>query len=195
MPGPWSLAQERIPWACLERVLKDRAWRSARNRDGNVYGSDLPVLVREFLFVSVEYAGGARRFANRDWREIGVVLPIVDKFVRAVGNIPSAMSAFLTLCERASEHYHASTFVSQILAVLGQHERTPVGWRDTTIPSRIAGLIHTFAERSQPLPIQTAQFMLRILDRLVDIGDRRSAAIQASEIFKDVRVQAVSFDL
>jgi hypothetical protein len=67
-----------------------------------------------------------------------------------------------------------------------QHERTPVGWRDTTIPSRIAGLIHAFAEQSQPLPVQTPQSMLCILDRLVDMGDRRSAALQTSEIFKDV---------
>jgi len=64
--------------------------------------------------------------------------------VLSVEPIPSVMSAFLTLCVRAAEYYHASTFVSQILAVLGQHERTPVGRRDTTIPSRIAGLIHTF---------------------------------------------------
>jgi len=30
--------------------------------------------------------------------------------------------------------------------------------------------------------------MLRVLDRLVDMGDRRSAALQTSEIFKDVRL-------
>jgi hypothetical protein len=30
--------------------------------------------------------------------------------------------------------------------------------------------------------------MLRILDLLVDMGDRRAAALQTSEIFKDVRL-------
>jgi hypothetical protein len=33
-----------------------------------------------------------------------------------------------------------------------------------------------------------AQVMLRILDRFVDMGDRRSAALQSSEVFKDVRL-------
>jgi hypothetical protein len=41
---------------------------------------------------------------------------------------------------------------------------------------------------SSPLPPALAQAMLRILDKLVDMGDRRSAALQLSEIFKDVRL-------
>src|SRR4051794_1307404 len=53
-----------------------------------------------------------------------------------------------------------------------------------TVSSRIAALVHAFAERSQPLPADLAQKMLRTLDRLVDMGDRRSAALETSEIFK-----------
>lgn len=59
---------------------------------------------------------------------------------------------------------------------------------ESTIPARIAALVHAFVERTQPLPFELAQRMLRILDRLVDMGDRRSAALQQSEIFKAVRV-------
>lgn len=55
---------------------------------------------------------------------------------------------------------------------------------------RMAGLVGVFAEREQPLPSELAQAMLRILDRLVDMGDRRSAALQASEVFKNVRLRA-----
>jgi len=36
-----------------------------------------------------------------------------------------------------------------------------------------------------------AQAMLRILDRLVDMGDRRSAALHSSEVFKEIRVEIV----
>jgi len=128
------------------------------------------------------------RFANRDWREIGAILPIVDGPVREVGDIPDVISGFLTLCERAVEHYPAAIFVQQVTAAMALQDRTPIGWRNSTIPSRIAGLIHTFAEREQPLPQELAQAMLRVLDRLVDMGDRRSAALQTSEIFKDVRL-------
>jgi hypothetical protein len=173
--------------SCLGRVLRDHSWRSARRNDGDLFGSDVPLLVRLFLFVSVT-ANGDARFANDDWREIGVVMPIIDAFVREVGDIPSVMSAFLTLSERAIDHYPAATFVDQVTAILQRHERTPVGWRDTTIAGRLAGLIHTFAEHSQPLATDLAQAMLRVLDRLVDMGDRRSAALQSSEIFKNVRL-------
>jgi hypothetical protein len=174
--------------SCLRRVLQDRVWRLARHNEGQLYGFDAPEFVRLFLFVSIEFAGGAARFANDDWREVEAIMPIVDPFVREIGDIPGVMSAFLTLCERAIEHYPAAVFVEQGTAVLNQHERTPVGWRNTTIPGRIAGLVYAFAERLQPLPPQLAQAMLRVLDRLVDMGDRRSSALQTSEMFKNVRV-------
>jgi hypothetical protein len=174
---------------CLNRVLKDTSWTSARHRDGQLFGFDVPHLVQLFTFTTIEHAPLAARFANGDWREVQVILPIVDQFVREVGDIPDVMLSFLTLCERAVEHYPAAAFVEQVTAVIDRHERTPVGWRHSTIPGRVAGLIHSFAEKSQPLPAALAHAMLCVLDRLVDMGDRRSAALQTSEIFKDVRVQ------
>jgi hypothetical protein len=174
--------------ACLERTLKDHVWARARNDEGDLFGYDVPPLVKLYLFVSIEFAGGAARFANRDWREVAAILPIVDRFVREVGDVPDVMSAFLTLCERAVEHYPVAAFVDQVTAAINRQERTPVGWRNSTLPGRIAGLIHAFAEREQPLARQSAQAMLRVLDRLVDMGDRRSAALQMSETFKDVRL-------
>jgi hypothetical protein len=41
---------------------------------------------------------------------------------------------------------------------------------------------------ASPLERELAQGMLRVLDRLVDMGDRRSAALQTSETFKNVRL-------
>lgn len=187
---PPTVSPQALPLleACVRRILQDRAWERARRCDGDIYGRDLPELVRIFLFVTIESAGGAARFANHDWRDITLVLPIIDKFVCSVGDVPHVASSFLTLCERAVDHYPAAKFVEQITTVLGMHRGTPTGWRHTTIPSRIASLIHAFAERSQPLPAALAQAMLRVLDTLVDMGDRRSAALQTSEIFKNVRL-------
>jgi hypothetical protein len=96
------------------------------------------------------------------------------------------MEAFLTLCERAIDHYAREQFVEQIEGVLALQEGIPMGWRVTTIPARIAALVHAFAEKA-PLEPSLAAAMLRILDRLVDMGDRRSAALQTSEVFKEVR--------
>jgi hypothetical protein len=129
----------------------------------------------------------AARFANRDWRDIRQVLTIVDRFVRAVGDIPHVMGSFLTLCERSLANYPGEQFVDQIRVALSLQDGIPLGWRGTTMPARIAALVHAFAEKSTPLATSLAQAMLRILDRLVDMGDRRSAALQTSEVFKEVR--------
>jgi hypothetical protein len=173
--------------ACVGRILRDRAWEHARYDDGTVGGYDLPEIVRVFLFATGVRAAQSSRFANDDWRDINVVMPVIDPFVRAVGDVPLVVGSFLTLCESAVEHYPAEVFVDQIDAILNKQTGVPVGWYGTTIQGRIAALIHSFAERSQPLAPQLAQSMLRILDRLVDMGDRRSAALQTSEIFKTIR--------
>lgn len=173
---------------CLARLLKHSVWKHALWRDGSISGYDLPDLIKSLLFVQVKHAGGAARFANGDWSEIEKIMPIVDPFVQAVGDIPSVMHQYLTLCERAIEHYPPTLYVKQVIIILQKQKGTPVGWRGTTIASRIASLIHGLATRTQPLPQELAQDMLRILDALIDMGDRRSAALQISELFKDIRV-------
>jgi hypothetical protein len=171
---------------CIDRVLKCRSFHRTGYRDGVLYGHDLPELVRDLLFVTVENAGGAARFANGNWEDIGIVLPLVDKFVRSAGWAPSVASAFLTLCERCEHHYLAKAFADQVLAFWDTN-RMP-GWRGTILPARIAGLIQKYSDREHPMGQDLAKKMLRILDALVDLGDRRSAALQISEAFRDVRV-------
>jgi hypothetical protein len=56
-------------------------------------------------------ADQSSRFANGDWRDVSAVLPIVDPFVRAVGDVPHVIGSFLTLCESAIEHYPPSVFI------------------------------------------------------------------------------------
>ena len=53
--------------------------------------------------------------------------------------------------------------------------------------ARLSGLIQQFSQKTQPLPLSTARELLVALDVLVDRGDRRAAAIQTSEVFKDIR--------
>jgi len=176
--------------ACVGRVLRDRAWESAQYHDGYIYGFDLPEIVRVLLFATGIRANQSARFANGDWRDVGAILPIVDPFIRAVGDVPHVIGSFMTLCEQAVEHYPPDIFIDQISHILSKQEGLPVGWHGTTIPSRIAALVHAFAERSQPLSARLAQNMLRVLDQLVDMGDRRSAALETSEIFRNVRQAA-----
>jgi hypothetical protein len=98
------------------------------------------------------------------------------------------MSHFLTLCERAKSAYPAEMFADQILAVLSEGAPAVKGWRGTLLPARIAALVQFLADRDNPMSHTVGQKLLRILDLLVDMGDRRSAALQQSESFREIRM-------
>ncbi len=170
--------------ACTDRLLADRAFESWRRRD-SLYGFDLPYLVRNLFFVGIERANGAARFANGDWSDIASILPIADRLVRSAGRKSSVMEHYLTLCERAADRYPTELFAEQILAVLGDEDLP--AWRNTMLTGRIAGLVQAHADRGAPLELALSRKLLQILDWLVDMGDRRSAALQLSDAFKDVR--------
>jgi hypothetical protein len=172
---------------CMRRVLASHDWEGARLRNGDIFGNHILPMINDFLMVSVDKADLSSRFANGDWHEIKFMMTIIDPFIRAVGDVPSVTFAFLKLCERAKAHYPADMFVEQVEGFLSHQEGTPVGWRASSITGRLAALIQSFAEAAHPLSPDLGQGMLRILDRLVDMGDRRSAALQSSEYFRSVR--------
>ncbi|MEP7246427.1 MAG: hypothetical protein ABI885_22485 [Gammaproteobacteria bacterium] len=172
--------------ALLPRILDHDDWKSAKWNQGEIHDFVLGQIVRSLFFVAIDSAPLAARFANGKWREVEAILPVVDQVLAAHGSNPTVASAFLTLCERAFEHYPIDRFEVQLPSVLGTGG-LPLGWRGTVLPARLAALIQRFAERLQPMPQQTARALLRALDALVDMGDRRAAAIQTSEAFKDVR--------
>ena len=66
-------------------------------------------------------------------------------------------------------------------------ETHPLMWSGTTIAARIAGVVQRLAELNFPLAVKDARALLGILDRLVDMGDRRAAALQQSEQFRGVK--------
>lgn len=173
--------------AIVPRLLSHRSWRHLARHGVATSDADLVEIVRTLFFVSVDGAMGAARFANRDWRDIEVTFPLIEPVLEAHGRIPSVTSAFLTLCERAIDAYPVERFVRHLHLVLPGTEGLPAGWRGTTMVARLSGLVQQFSQKTQPLPLQTARDLLAALDVLVDRGDRRAAAIQTSEEFKDIR--------
>lgn len=173
---------------CLGRLLMDSAFKRDAYRSGEFSGLDQPELVRTLMFVSVERADMSARYVNGNWTEVNLILPLVDRFVRAGGWAVSVMDPFLTLCERARSKYPAETFANQILAVFGNRPDNLKGWHGSFIPARIAELVQHFAHRDAPMPQILAQKFLKILDVLVDMGDRRSAALQLGEAFRETRL-------
>jgi len=171
----------------LERTLEHRDLRRSRYNDGRISGFDLPELIKSLLFVSVAHAPRASRFANGQWDELDRVMPLADHMVRSAGWNPYVARQWVTLCERAGPAYPAEVFADQILAQLsGGH--LPAIWKTTSVPASIAALVQAHADRLHPLSAPLARKLLTVLDALVDLGDRRSAALQQSESFRGVRL-------
>ncbi len=173
--------------AVLERTLENYDLRRSSYNDGRMGGFDLPKLVESLLFVVVEHAPGATRFANGLWHDLGQVMPLVDRMARAAGWHPFVARQLVRLCERSGAAYPADTFADQVLAQIVDG-RLPAGWNGSSVPAAIAALVQTHADRLHPLPAPLAHKLLQVLDALVDLGDRRSAALQQSESFRGVRL-------
>lgn len=188
---PPEIASSVLPSlnACLERVLSARTWASARRNDGDLHGYELVRIVRDLTCVAHVDCKLSSRFANGDWSQLHLIFPMVVRLVYAVGDVPIVADAFLTLCERALPFIPTATFADLALSMVTAHG-PPAGWRGSSLPGRLATTIQAAAEQAHPMPLDEAQKMLRTLDCLVDMGDRRSAALQLSEFFKDVQIDA-----
>jgi len=174
---------------CVERVIRDRAFDPNSYRAGQVHGFDLPKLIKALLFVSIEKeAPGAARFANSDWSQISMIMPIVTRLITAIGWSSYVMKTFLTLCERAGVAYPLDAFAVQANAVLGSLSKAKGGWSGTTLSARTAATIQRLADANFPLRTDQAQALLRVLDALIDLGDRRSAALEQAEAFRGVQM-------
>ena len=175
----------------VDRLLAATTFSRTAYRPGELHGFSMPQLAKWLMFVGVEKASLAHRFSNGDWSDIALILPTVNRFVRTTGWAPTIMENFLTLTERARERFPADEFADAILAALAASTDLGARWRGTMIAARIASRVQDIADRSSPLPLALGQKLLRILDTLVDQGDRRSAALQVSPSFRDLRVTAV----
>ena len=174
---------------CLGRFLQASAFNLDTNRSGEFSDFRQVDLVRTLMFVSDERVGLTGSYENSEWTKISRVLPVIDRFVRAGGWAASVMDSFLTFCERTRANYPAEDFAEQVLAVIGDGPYGLRGWHGSPIPSRIAGLVQHFADRDEaPMQQSLAQTFLRILDMLIDMGDRRSAALQRSNAFREVQM-------
>jgi hypothetical protein len=116
-------------------------------------------------------------------------MPIIDRMVRKVGWSWFVMGKFLDLCERAGRAYPISKFGPQANVALAAIGNAEEGWTGTMLPARMAGVVQRQADWNFPLQLEDAQELLKVLDALVDLGDRRSAALEQTEAFRGVQGQ------
>ena len=170
---------------CVDRVLLHPTFRRAGYRGGELHGWSLPKVVRALLFVPLdEEALGSARFANGDWSELSVAMPIVSKVITELAWSRDVMNCFLLLCERAGKDYPIDAFADQVAGVAESSEHR---WSGTTIPARIAATIQRLADANFPIDADLARRLLVVLDALVELGDRRSVALERSPAFREVR--------
>ncbi|HEV7411277.1 MAG TPA: hypothetical protein VGO01_22570, partial [Bradyrhizobium sp.] len=81
-------------------------------------------------------------------------------------------------------------FGSQLNAALGAIGNAEEGWTGTVLAAKLAAIVQRQADWNFPLRIEEAQALLKILDWLIDLGDRRSAALEQTEAFKGVQGSA-----
>lgn len=178
----------RILEICLDRLLKERCFDPNAYRAGEINGFAMPQMIRDLLFVSVDHASGAARFANGDWSDLNIVMPLIDRLMKAAGWSAFVMETYLTLCERAGGAFSISAFSDHVSPHLALGVKQLEGWRGTLIPARIAGIVQALADFNYPLDQDDARKLLTMLDLLVDLGDRRAAALQRSAQFKKVQL-------
>lgn len=170
---------------CLERFLNASFFDKKGYRAGRIVGFDLPKIAKSLMFVSIDQnAPLASRFVNGDWSEIDIILPLVDKYVRTGGWIEYIIQLFLKLCERSIQNYPSNIYADQILELILLDEQ--LNWNEQ-VYQRISSLIQIFIDKEQSMPIELRQKFLKIIDWLVDHGDRGSAALQQSKFFQNVK--------
>ena len=175
---------------CVDYVIADDTFRLGGYRAGEVSGHDMPKLIEALLMVNVERATGAARFANGDWSEIGLAMPTITRLVTATGWSTFVMSKFLLLCQRTGTAYPLDHFIQQVGAVLAKLDNAKGNWVGTSLPAQTAAGVQRLADANFPLRPDQAQGLLRILDALIDLGDRRSAALEQTEAFKGVQARS-----
>jgi hypothetical protein len=178
---------------CVTRVLNDSIFQPKGYRAGEVLGFSMPELIKALLFVNVEkHCPGAARFANDNWLEVATIMPIINRIARNIGWSSYVMERYIELHKRAGQAFPISAFGSQVHATLGAIENAEEGWTGTVLPARLAAIVQRQADWNFPLRNEDAQVLLKILDSLIDLGDRRSAALEQTEAFKGVKGSAES---
>jgi SpoVK/Ycf46/Vps4 family AAA+-type ATPase len=170
---------------CIDALIAKGAFQKTWRGEARIYDDALVSIVKDSLQVSVEHAGLSARFSNGNWSQIQLMFSVVNKVVHAASWSINVADAFISLCERAGEHYPTTRFSKQALEFLQTSGAND--WIGLTLPRRLATLVQHHADRIDTTA-ESKRELLRVLDYLVDIGDRRSAALQLSPAFKHIRI-------
>jgi hypothetical protein len=174
--------------ACMDRMLAESTFDPNSYQAGDINTRDLYPMVTSFLLISVKDAPGAARFANGEWTDLPCLLPLIDKLMMAAGWSAGVMDVYLILCERAGANFPVDAFTRHVSASMDTAGFRQETWNSSGTFAGVSSAIQRLAEAHHPLTREQARHLLILLDRLVDMGDRRAAALQQSEHFRSIQI-------
>lgn len=167
----------------FEAVADDPDWKRPEWREDYGLPDQLHKLVRIAMGANWDRpATGAARFANNDWSDAKLMDPLIDWMLQRFGHLSQVMQAFLLHVERSFDH-RSSEFLASNLGGIAPAVWQSRGFWSGGRTAQLAGLIQSFAERDAPLQPDVHVQFLEILDHLIELGDRRAAALQMSSLF------------
>lgn len=178
--GSVEIHRQFIAWLSSRRELADSGWR-----DGTLYGHHLPYMIKDVLLVSTKEAAGSSRFANGDWKDLYLLSPAISDLMSVGGWVPFVMEQYLTMCERAETSQPLHTFCKDVLNAMVAISARPELWSGSLISARISSRVQSYAKALHPLNQEDKTRLLKVLDGLIDLGDRRAVALEQSEAFRD----------
>jgi hypothetical protein len=174
--------------ACMDRMLAEHTFDPDSYRAGEINTRDIHPMVISFLLISVKNAPGATRFANGDWTDLPRLMPLIDKLMIAAGWSAGVMDEYLRLCERAATDFPVEAFERHVAHSMDARGFRHEAWNSSGTFAGVSGAVQHLAEAHHPLTQEQARRLLLLLDRLVDMGDRRAAALQQSEHFRNIQI-------
>ena len=174
----------------MTRMLSARGFSPKSYRPGEIRDRHLDSMLRSFLLISATDCPGAARFANGSWDDLPRLMPQINRLMTAVGWVDAVMDKFITLSERAASTLPIEDFGRIVAGSMDADGFRLDRWNMAGIPAGISGAIQSLADENYPLTRERARMLLVILDRLVDVGDRRAAALQQSEHFRGIQMNA-----
>jgi hypothetical protein len=106
----------------------------------------------------------------------------------AAGWSAGVTNEYLRLCERAASNFPVETFERHVAHSMDARGFRQEAWNSSGTFAGVSGAVQHLAEAHHPLTQEQARRLLELLDRLVDMGDRRAAALQQSEHFRNIQI-------
>ena len=167
----------------FESVADDPDWNRPVWREDYSLPEQLHKLVRIAMGTNWDRpAMGAARFANNNWADVELLDPLIDWMLQRFGHLSQVIQIFLDHVEKSFVH-RSSEFLASRLGGVAPAVWQSRGFWSGGSAAQLAGLIQSFAERNAPLQPDAHLQFLEILDHLIELGDRRAAALQISSLF------------